>query len=294
MSELAETRGTGRLPGLGLLGRIGRFLRSNPMALTGSVIVAAVIIAGLLSPVVAPYDPEKPYASAILQSPSLTHLFGTDSSGMDVLSRVLAAPRIDVTIALAATILSILIGAPLGVLSGYLGRGAGEAIVRVSDIIQSFPLFILAMALVAVTGQNVGNLIYALAFLNAPIYLRLMRSQTLSVRRKTFVEASQVSGNTTLSTIARHVLPNSVAPVFIQASVTIGWSILLVAGLSFIGAGVRTPTPEWGLMVAVGAPNIITGQWWPSVFPGAAIAVTVLGFALVGEGLKRIYDQGRL
>ena len=120
-----------------------------------------------------------------------------------------------------------------------------------------------------------------------------MRSQTLSVRRRTFVEASLISGNSSARTIFRHVLPNSTSPIFIQASVTIGWSILLVAGLSFVGAGVRTPTPEWGLMVAIGAPNIVTGQWWPSVFPGAAIAVTVLGFALVGEVLKRLYEGER-
>jgi peptide/nickel transport system permease protein len=164
----------------------------------------------------------------------------------------------------------------------------------VSDIVQSFPLFILAMALVALTGQNVSNLIYALAFLNAPIYLRLMRSQTLGIRRRGYVEASETAGNTTLTTIRRHVLPNALTPLFVQASVTIGWSILLVAGLSFVGAGVRVPTAEWGLMVSDAAPNVITGQWWPSVFPGAAIAISVLGFSLLGVGLQQAYERGRL
>ena len=223
----------------------GRFLAQNPAALVGVSIVSLVLFVTAFAPLVAPYDPEKPNAAAVLQAPSWAHPFGTDVSGMDVLSRVIYAPRTDLTIALAATFLSILIGSSLGVMSGYFGRGIGGTIARISDVVQAFPLFILGMALVAATGQNATNLIYALAFLNAPIYLRLMRSQTLSVRRRTFVEASLISGNSSARTIFRHVLPNSTSPIFIQASVTIGWSILLVAGLSFVGAGVRTPTPEW-------------------------------------------------
>jgi peptide/nickel transport system permease protein len=275
-------------------GRGWRLIRSNRLTTAGIVIVAVVLLDTLLAPLIAPYDPQQTDPTATLQPPSLAHPFGTDVSGFDVLSRVMYAPRIDITIAVSATVLSILVGASLGVISGYSGKIAGEGIVRVSDIVQSFPLFILAMALVALTGQQVSNLIYALAFLNAPIYLRLMRSQTLGIRRRAYVEASETAGNTTFTTIRRHVLPNALTPIFVQASVTIGWSILLVAGLSFVGAGVRAPTPEWGLMVSDAAPNVITGQWWPSVFPGAAIALSVLGFSLLGVGLQQAYERGRL
>ena len=262
--------------------------------LVGGVVIGLVVLVTLLAPVIAPYNPTEPAPLTSLASPSWSHPFGTDISGFDVLSRVLYAPRVDVTIAVLATLLSIVIGVPLGVISGYFGRGVGESIVRVSDIVQAFPIFILAMALVALSGHGVSNLILTIAFLNSPLYLRLMRSRTLAVRRRTFVEASVIGANATRWTIFRHVLPNAISPVFVQASITIGWSILLVAGLSFVGAGVNAPTPEWGSMISIGAGNVITGEWWPSVFPGLAIMITVLGLSLFGAGLQRLFARGRL
>jgi peptide/nickel transport system permease protein len=274
--------------------RITRAFRQERLLRMGGVLIALVVAAALLAPVVAPHNPTQPHPLDALSSPSWAHPLGTDASGFDVLSRLLYAPRVDVTVAVVATLLSILIGAPLGVLAGYLGKGVGESIVRVSDIVQAFPIFILAMALVSLTGHSQVNLILTIAFLNSPLFLRLMRSHTLSVRKRTFVEASTIGANSTRWTIFRHVLPNSISPVFIQGSVTIGWSILLVAGLSFVGAGIRAPTPEWGSMIAIGSDNIVTGEWWPSVFPGLAIMVTVLGFSLFGAGLQRLYARGRL
>jgi peptide/nickel transport system permease protein len=149
------------------------------------------------------------------------------------------------------------------------------------------------MALVAVTGQKMINVIYVVAFLNAPIYLRLMRSGVLSIKSRTFVEAAACVGNSDLRILFRHILPNVIGTAVTQASVNIGWAILLTSGLSFIGAGVPVPTPEWGAMIAVGAPTIITGEWWSSLFPGLAIAVTALGFALVGDGLQAFFDPTR-
>jgi peptide/nickel transport system permease protein len=156
--------------------------------------------------------------------------------------------------------------------------------------VQSFPVFVLAMALVAVTGQKMSNVILVVAFLNAPIYMRLMRSGVLSARESTYVEAARCVGNSDSRIVFRHILPNVINPSITQASVNIGWAILLTSGLSFIGAGVPVPKAEWGAMIAVGAPTVITGEWWSSLFPGLAIAITVLGFALVGDGLRAYFD----
>jgi peptide/nickel transport system permease protein len=264
------------------------------MVAVGATLIAAIVAVALLAPILAPHDPREPRPLEALNPPSWSHPLGTDASGFDVLSRLLYAPRVDVTVAVLATVISILIGVPLGVLAGYLGRGVGESIVRVSDVVQAFPIFILAMALVTLTGHSLTNLILTIACLNAPLYVRLTRAHTLAMRRRTFVEASTIGANSRLWTMRRHVLPHSMSPIFIQASVTIGWSILLVAGLSFVGAGIRAPTPEWGSMIALGSANVVTGEWWPSVFPGLAIMLTVLAFSLLGAGLQRLYAQNKL
>ena len=153
---------------------------------------------------------------------------------------------------------------------------------RAADVLQAFPIFVFAIALVASLGQSIQTVVLAIAFVNAPIYLRLMRSQVLSIRSMRYVEASQVNGLSDFQTIIRHVVPNAMAPVLAQLSINVGWGIVLTAALSFVGAGVRAPTPEWGSMIAMGFQNVVTGQWWPSMFPGTMLAVTVFGFSLVG------------
>jgi peptide/nickel transport system permease protein len=160
---------------------------------------------------------------------------------------------------------------------------------RTTDMIQSFPLFVLAIIVVLLAGRSLLNVIIVVALLNVPIFVRLMHSRVLSVRQATFVEAAKAAGNTDLAIAFRHVLPNAISPGLAQAPITIGFAILVTAGLSFIGAGVRPPTPEWGSMIASGANGIIIGQWWVSVFPGIAISLTVFGFAVVGETLRAIY-----
>src|SRR5262249_27186905 len=155
------------------------------------------------------------------------------------------------------------------------------------------PVFVFAIALVAIFGQSLQTIIAAIAFVNAPIYLRLMRTQVLSIRRMRFVEAAFVAGASDGAIMLRHIIPNSLGPVLSQLSGNIGWSVLLTAALSFVGAGVVAPTPEWGSMIAVGFQNVITGQWWPSVFPGIALALTVFGFALVGASIEVLADPAR-
>jgi peptide/nickel transport system permease protein len=267
--------------------QVVELLRTSWLFRFGLAIVAISVFLAAFGPLVAPYDltAATPVKN---QPPSASHWFGTDPSGFDVFSRVLASPRIDVTIALAATALSLVVGSLIGLMTSFIRGWAGEIIMRTSDTVQAIPLFVLAVVFVTMAGRSTLNIIIVVAILNVPIFLRLIRSQVLSLSERTFVEAARANGASGLSIAARHVLPNAMAPGFAQASITMGWAILVTAGLTFIGAGIQPPTPEWGAMVAAGANGIIIGQWWPSVFPGIAMSLTVFGFALVGESLQRV------
>ncbi len=274
-------------------------LRARPMFALGYAVVAMVCLVAVFAPLIAPYPPTEANPTEYLQPPSLNHWLGTDATGMDVFSRIIYAPRYDLTIALVATLLASVIGSALGTIVGYYQEERGLSsfiaafVIRASDVLQAFPFFVFAIAVVAVIGQSIQSVILAIAFVNTPIYLRLMRTQVLAVRRMRYVEAAYIAGMSDSSIMIRHVIPNSMAPVLAHLSVNIGWSVLLAAGLSFIGAGVEAPTPEWGLMIAMGFQNIVTGQWWPSVFPGLALALTVFGFALIGASVEVISDPAR-
>jgi peptide/nickel transport system permease protein len=274
-------------------------IRARPQFALGYGIVALVALLALFAPLIAPFEPEQANPSAYLRPPGWPHLMGTDATGLDVFSRVIYAPRIDLAIALAGTLISALVGSLLGAAAGYYEskRGFGQflsgLIMRSSDVLQAFPVFVFAIAVVAVLGQSLESIVLAVAFVNAPIYLRLMRSQVLSVRRLRYVEAAFIAGTSDFGILARHVIPNAIAPVLAQLSVNIGWAILLTSALSFIGAGVEAPTPEWGSMIAMGYQNIITGHWWPSIFPGLALAVTIFGFSLIGSSIELLSDPAR-
>jgi peptide/nickel transport system permease protein len=205
---------------------------------------------------------------------------------MDILSRVLYAPRVDLVIAVTASLAALMIGGSLGIVAGYNGGRLSEIIGRASDIIQSFPAFVLALVLVAATGQRIENVIYVIAFVTAPLYARLLKAQTLTLRERAFVEAARCMGVPRWRILVRHIVPNAMGPAFAQFSVSVGGAILFTAGLSFLGAGVRIPTPEWGVMIATGAKNMITGEWWTVVFPSIAMALTVMGFALTADGIR--------
>lgn len=277
--DLAVLSGT--KPGLS---RIWHFIRHSPVFAVGIVIVLVAIALAIVGPVIAPYDPVKSTA-AFNAAPSFHHLMGTDNTGLDVFSRVLAAPRIDVLVALASALISLGIGSLIGLGSSF-GRGPlGAAVMRIADVVQSLPLFVLAMMLVVTSGQSLLGLLAVIAFLNVPVYIRLMRGQVLAIRERSYVEAARAAGVRESLVAIRHVYPNAISPCLVQASITMGWAIILTAGLSFVGAGVRPPTPEWGSMIAIGANQLEFGAWWSSVFPGAAMALTVFGFAAVGEGL---------
>ena len=283
----------------GKLNLFFRVLKKRPDFMLGYIIVALIIFIAIFAPLFAPFDPIKSDAKNYLKAPQWPYLMGTDATGMDVFSRVLYAPRVDLAIALLGTLLSAILGVILGAIAGFYdssGKAAGFSsafIMRSADVVQAFPVFVFAIAVVAVLGQSIQSLVMAIAFVNVPIYLRLMRSQCLSIRRMRYVEAAYIAGTSDMKIILSHVIPNSIAPLLAQLSVNIGWAILLTSALSFIGAGVEAPTPEWGSMISMGFQNIVTGHWWPSIFPGLALALTVLGFALVGSSIEILADPVR-
>lgn len=268
---------------------------ARPLGLmVGLAIVVAMIIVSFASPLFLPYSPIDADPLNIDLRPSIDHPFGTDSSGFDVLARVLYAPRVDLLIALVSTVCAALIGVSLGLVVGMyegwprLKGAASYATMRAMDILQSFPVFILALALVAGGGRSATNVVIALIFVSIPVFVRLTRSEVLRVRERAHVDAAFLVGVSRRRIALRHILPLSLGPVLTQFSVTAGFAILLTAGLSFVGAGIRPPTPEWGLMISSGAPSIITGEWWPSVFPGLFLGLAVFALALVGDAIRKL------
>jgi peptide/nickel transport system permease protein len=283
---------------------LGRRIARNPMLAVGLVIVAVTVFLAAFGPTVAPYDPTEAGIDISQPPPALAeipgllwgsltgtneappHWFGTDQSGLDVFSRVISAPRTDMTIALSGALLSCAIGTLLGLAAGFRRTRATEILMRVSDVLQAFPVFITAMMLVTLSGRSTSNIVLALVLVYTPIFVRLTRAEVMGQMPRAYVEAARAAGNRPIVIALRHVLPNAMVPSLVQTSATIGYAIILTAGLSFVGAGVRPPTPEWGLMISLGAPQIILGEWWPSVFPGIAMSVSVFGYAVVGHSFE--------
>jgi peptide/nickel transport system permease protein len=276
-----------------------RFCLQRPLILFGYGFIALLVFLGIFADLIAMYPATAADPTNVLSSPSWSNLFGTDVSGMDVFSRTIYAIRLDLTIALVGTAISSIAGTFAGAFIGfYEGKGGIAGAVsmismRIMDVMQSFPIFVFAIALVAIFGQGIYSIIIAIAFVNAPIYLRLMRGQVLAMRNLRYVEASFIAGIPEYMIIIGHIMPNSMGPILSQLSVNIGWSILLTAALSFAGAGVAAPTAEWGSMIAVGFSNVVTGQWWPSIFPGVFLALTVFSFGIIGSSVEILADPIR-
>lgn len=269
-----------------------RHLRNNPSALLGFTLIIIYLMMVIFAPLIAPYDPVTP-TSEFRSPPSRQHLFGTDPSGLDVFSRTIYAARTDLVIGLTGTLISLLVGVPLGLIVGYYRGWAVSLILRFADLLQAFPVFVLAMAIVAVAGANAVNVILVIGFLNSPVYIRLVRSEVLTFRERSVMEAARCVGNSNLRILRYYLFPNCIEAALVQASVNVGWAILLTASLSFIGAGVPVPTPEWGSMVSIGAAMMITGEWWAAFFPGVAIGLCVLGFALFGDTVRLLVNPER-
>ena len=268
-------------------------IRENPVTLLAFSLFTLVILLALVGPSIAPHDPIKTNATNALEPPSLLYPFGTDHLGRDVFSRVIVATRLDLGIAFSAVTISFCVGCALGGAAGFWGGWTNRVIGRISDAIMAFPLFVLAMGIVAALGNTIENIIYATAIINLPFFIRVSRAETSIRRNIGYVDAARLSGSGNLRILFTQILPNILPPMMVQVSLNMGWAILNAAGLSFIGLGVRPPNAEWGIMVAEGSNYIISGEWWLVIFPGAALMLAVFCFNLLGDGLRDIVDPLR-
>ncbi|HAF69817.1 TPA: hypothetical protein DCL37_00430 [Candidatus Acetothermia bacterium] len=269
--------------------RVKRFWK-NRLALVGLVIVTGWCVIAIFAPFLTPYDPMEINLKHRLQPPSARHWLGTDFYGRDVLSRIIHGAKYDVIIAVSAVMFAAGIGTPAGVIAGYYGGRVDEIIMRITDVIMAFPSLVLAMALAAVLGPGLEKAIFVMAFVGTAGYARLARGSTLSIKEEFYVEAARAVGSSTPRILFKHILPNIVSPIIVRATLGMGFTVLLAATLSFIGLGITPPTPEWGAMINEGRLHLVTGKWWITTFPGLAIMSLVLGFNLIGDGLRDILD----
>jgi len=256
-------------------------------------LLVLIVMAAIFGPSLVPHDPLASDTAASLKPPSTHHWFGTDQLGRDIFSRVIVATRLDLFISVASVVLVFLMGGLAGVAAGFFGGWTDRIVGRIADTIMAFPLFVLAMGIVAALGNSVQNIILATAIVNFPLYARVARAEANVRREAGFVQAARLSGNSEGRIVLGHILPNIMPIMIVQMSLTMGYAILNAAGLSFIGLGVRPPTAEWGIMVAEGASFMVSGEWWIALFPGLALMLAVFCFNLLGDGLRDIVDPQR-
>lgn len=265
----------------------------NPVTGVAFGIFVLLALAALIGPFIVPFDPLASDTAASLSPPSAKHWFGTDQLGRDIFSRVVVATRLDLGIAIFSVALVFVLGGLSGVAAGYFGGWTDRVVGRLADTIMAFPLFVLAMGIVAALGNTVTNIVIATAIINFPLYARVARAEANIRRDAGFVQAARLCGNGEVRILLTQILPNIMPIMMVQMSLTMGYAILNAAGLSFIGLGVRPPTPEWGIMVAEGAAFIVSGEWWIAFFPGVTLMLAVFCFNLLGDGLRDIVDPQR-
>jgi len=289
-----SARGTGTLAARpGNWAHARHVLADNPFSAVAALVFLGFVLVALFGPSIAPHDPLASNAGAALSPPNAQYWFGTDALGRDIFSRVLVATRIDLLIAFGAVLSSFVIGGLLGACAGYFGGWMDRVVMRGCDMVMSFPLFVLAMGIVAALGNSVFNIVIATAVVNLPFYIRVARTEVNVRRDAPFVEAARLAGNSDARILFVHLIPNALPPMMVQISLNMGWAILNAAGLSFIGLGVSPPQAEWGIMVAEGAAFIISGEWWVALFPGAVLMCAVFTFNLLGDGLRDLIDPRR-
>lgn len=261
----------------------------NRAAVVGGTVVGIFIVVALLAPALSPYDPLKGRLGDRLHAPSAVHWLGTDELGRDVLSRVLHGARITVQIQVAAVGLALVVGTALGLLAGYAGRSVDQLIMRFMDILMAFPGIFLALAIIAALGTGLGNVVIATGIFLVPQFARVVRASILTLREMEFVQAARALGQGDLAIVFRYLLPNSLAPIIVQTSLRMATVLLTASGLSFLGLGVQPPSPEWGAMLSNARSYMITAPH-VAMIPGLAIALVVLGFNLLGDGLRDSLD----
>jgi peptide/nickel transport system permease protein len=294
MSEIALPKAEVHASGIAATLKHARYvIGENPVTGFAFALFVLIVFAAVLGPHIVPYDPLASNTAMSLKPPSRAHWFGTDQLGRDVFSRVVAATRLDFIIAVSSVALVFLMGGLAGVAAGFFGGWTDRIVSRIADTIMAFPLFVLAMGIVAALGNTVQNIVIATAIVNFPLYARIARTEANVRREAGFVQAARLSGNGEFRILLAQILPNIMPIMIVQMSLTMGYAILNAAGLSFIGLGVRPPDAEWGIMVAEGAAFMVSGEWWIAFFPGLALMIAVFCFNLLGDGLRDIVDPQR-
>ena len=267
--------------------------RRSPTFVVGLGIVLFFLVLAVLAPVIAPFNPTQSFSYDVLQAPGGRFFFGSDGNGMDVFSRVIHGSRYAFGIAVPAGLIMVGIGMPLGLLAGYKGGWLDEALLLTLDVLRAFPTIILALAVVAATGQSLVSMVVVIGLLDSPIFARVVRAEVLTLRSSTFVKAAIAVGNPSWRVMWVHILPNAILGATAQLPMRMAWAVRISATLAFIGVGIQAPTPEWGAMIRQGAEYVITGEWWAALFPGLALMTLVLGFNLLGDGLTDLLDPKR-
>ena len=270
-----------------------RYLKTRPIPMAGAAIVIGLVVVAVLAPLLAPFDPIEQDLYRRLQPPTWNHLMGTDDFGRDILSRVVYGARISLRIGLLCSSISLTVGTTLGLVAGYRGGLADTLIMRLVDVMLAFPSILLAIAIVAVIGPGIDNVMIAVSIVLIPQFARLVRAQVLTLRELAYVEAARALGASDLRIVALSVLPNCLAPLIVQTSLSLATAILDAAGLSFLGLGAQPPTPEWGAMLNSGRELLLKAPW-VMTFPGLAIFIVALGLNLFGDGLRDALDPRRL
>ena len=264
-------------------------IRRSPLSLLGITLFSVFLLLAILAPYIMPYDPFKINLSGAFQRPNIEHLFGTDEMGRDILSRILWGCRISLRVGVTVVLISLCIGTILGGIAGYVGGAVEEIIMRFTDLVLAFPSLVLAMALSAALGPGLNNAIFAISITWWPWYARLIRGQVLSIREAGFVEAARCVGASDFRILFRHIIPNSLGPIIVNASMDFGWAILMTSSLGFLGIGAQPPEPEWGAMINAGRLYFMDKPWI-ATFPGLAILFVVLASNLIGDGLGEILN----
>jgi peptide/nickel transport system permease protein len=270
--------------------RLRVWARRSPTAFGGLSLILLFAVMALLAPWIAPHDPVQANPFEVLRPPSAQFWLGTDGAGMDVFSRIIHGARLAFGIAVPAVAVAIVLGVPLGLVSGYVGGWLDEAIMRTMDALRIFPSIILALAIVAATGNSLANIVIVIGLLDAPVFVRVVRAEVLALRRGGMVEAAVAAGNPVHRILFVHILPNTLKGALAQSGVRLAWAIRVSATLAFVGVGVQPPTPEWGAMIRQGAEQMVTGEWWVALFPGLALVLLVLGFNMAGDAVQEWLD----
>ena len=258
----------------------------NPLNV-GYLLVAFYALMAILAPVLPLKDPKQIYVDNMLARPSKEFLFGTDINGMDILSRTVYAARLDLSIAFAAVFLALILGIAIGSLIGFVGGFIDSLVGRILDLFQAYPVLILALAISGIASDSLLTVVFIITLVDAPVFIRLVRSEVIKIKSALFVESAKALGNNDFRIVFRHILPIAIPPVLIQIPIRIAYSINIVAAMAFVGVGIQPPTPEWGSMIKTGTPYISSGEWWIAIFPGIAIFGICLALNLISDELQK-------